>query len=237
VANDSIGASAQGTLAYHTSHTTLEDSACHTQLLLDGGAILAEWPENQQEAFFRAAGSAQTDRQQILMAVATLKMLQRVHFQRAETDFLKEKCLTVEGLPRMYLPMDVGRLLHLIDNELDAMTVAEQTTTLKPLYDRFGNPSGSCTAVLYEFRATKPMLDFIERRTDGPPAAKNIFFRRGTPEISGWTVLTVAQKPKIQKILKMLWLCGFSKPQAEHTILCCINRAIETETSLQVKAV
>ncbi len=46
-----------------------------------------------------------------LSAVSTLKMLQCVHFQRAETDLqegLVEKYLTVEGLPPGYGPADVG---------------------------------------------------------------------------------------------------------------------------------
>ena len=78
VANDSIGASVQETRANKVS-------ACHAQLISDGGTIFAEWPENQQEAFFRAAGGANTDRNQMLLAETTLKMLQREHFRRAET--------------------------------------------------------------------------------------------------------------------------------------------------------
>ena len=82
-------------------------SACHAQLISDGGTIFAEWPENQQEAFFRAAGGANTDRNQMLLAVATLKMLQREHFRRAETEFhegLLKTSLTVDGLSPRFRP-------------------------------------------------------------------------------------------------------------------------------------
>jgi len=243
VVKDSIGASVQMSLSNNYSHTILDSFACHTKWISDGSAIFAEWPESQQEAFVRATRSANTDSNQIFLTITTLKMLQREHFRRAETylqEGLLEKYLTVEGLPSGFRPRDVGSLFHLIDNELDATTVAENSITLKLLYDSSGNPSRSLTAVLYDMRITKPMLDFIERRTTGPPAAQNIFFRRGCPEIPVWASLTVARTPKIQNILKMLRLCGFSKHQAEHLILSCLNRTIEAncpDISHRVKAV
>ena len=192
------------------------------------------------EAFCKAAG-VDSDRNQILMALASLKMLQSLPFRRAEADFQEGSVDTysVEGLPSGFWPEDVGRIFHLIDNELDVTAILENTI-MEELYDKFGNPSGSRTAVLHEFHITKRMLDFIERRIAGPPAAQNIFFRRGGLRSSGWSSLTVARTPKIQNTLKMLRLCGFSKHQAEHSILSCLQRTIEIEcpdTSHRVKAV
>ena len=93
---------------------------------------------------------------------------------------------------------------------------------------------------MYDVLITRPLLDFIERRIQGPQEAQNIFVRRGTPDISVWSSLSVARTPKIQNILKMLRLSGFNKPQAEHSILCCLKRTIAAacpDTSARIKAV
>jgi hypothetical protein len=65
VANDNIGFSVQEAQANKAF-------ACHAVGISDGSTIFAEWPENQQEAFFRAAGGAKTDRNQMLLAIATV---------------------------------------------------------------------------------------------------------------------------------------------------------------------
>jgi hypothetical protein len=88
-----------------------------------------------------------------------------------------------------------GRSLSAVEVPCDHMLLAvEHAATPEPLHDRFGNPSDSCTAIFYGFRTTDSMLDmamldsiialldsmldFIERRIAGPPAAQRIFVRR-----------------------------------------------------------
>jgi hypothetical protein len=109
---------------------------------------------------------------------------------------------------------------------LDATEVESNTVLRDRLCDSSGNLSGQHTAMIYNILVTRPLLDFIERRIKGPPEAQHIFFRRGHPDIPVWSSVSVAQTPKIRSILKLLRICGFSKPQAERVILCCLKRAI-----------
>jgi hypothetical protein len=61
--------------------------ACHTKWILDGGGIFAEWPESQQQAFCKAAGISNSDRNEVLLVIGILKELQSVPFRRAESEF------------------------------------------------------------------------------------------------------------------------------------------------------
>ena len=125
-----------------------------------------------------------------------LTKLQHEPYRRAETELQEghfEKYLTIEGLPPGFSSFDVGRLLHQIDNKLEALTLADNITTRDRLRNSAsGDLSSSLTAVVHDIIMSGPLLDFIERRTQGPPAAQNIFFRRGSQDIPVWSSLSVA---------------------------------------------
>jgi hypothetical protein len=158
-----------------------------TNWISDGKEIFSKWPKCQQEAFHDVAWSSDRGNNHFFLTVITLAKLHIKPYRRAETELQEgqfESCLTIEGLPHYFNSFDVGRLLHQIDDTLNALTVANNTVTRDLLHDGSGDLSTSRTAVVDNILVTKPLLDFIERRIPGPPAAQNIFFRRGSPEIS-----------------------------------------------------
>jgi hypothetical protein len=178
------------------------------------------------------------------LALATLTELQFQTLWRAEIDFqegLFEQYLTIEGLPPKCGPCEVGQILHQIDNKLNSLRVAEYTTVLDRLCDiSTGHQPNFCTAIVYGILVSRPLLDFIDRRITGPLAAQNLFFRRGAPEVSVWSSLTVVPTPRIQSILKMLKLCGLSTLQAENLFMCCLKRVVAAlcpDISTQLKTV
>jgi hypothetical protein len=210
----------------------------------DGKATFSNWPESQRDAFSKAARYSDFKCDQMFLALATLTKLQLQTLRRAEIDFqegLFEQYLTIEGLPPNYGPCEVGQILHQIDNKLNALRVAEYTTVLDRLCDiSTGYQPKFCTAVVYGILMSRPLLDFIDRRITGPLAAQNLFFRRGAPEVSVWSSLTVVRTPRIQSILKMLKLCGLSKLQAENLFMCCLKRSVAAlcpDVSTQLKTV
>jgi hypothetical protein len=188
------------------------------------------------------AGSSDRDNNQFFLTVITLAKLHIKSYRRAETELQEgqyESCLTIEGLPPGYHSCDVGLLLNQIDNTMNTLTVANITVTRDLLHDGSGDMS-SFTAVVDNILVTKQVLDFIEQRIEGPSAAQTIFFRQGSPEISLWSSLSFVRTPKIQSILKMLRLSGFSKSQAEHSILNSLQFSISAtcpDVSALIKAV